>query len=66
MFIATYCPEILQITGKQLKELCEDTNNKTPLGPVYIDFGVQVNGRPETNPAQAEALLKDYEKRASA
>lgn len=36
------------------------TNNKTPFGPVYIDFGIQANGEPEKNPHQTKALQEDY------
>ena len=63
VFIATYCPEISLITGKQLKDLCKDTESKTPLGSVYIDFAIQLNGEPKTNSAQAKALSKDYKTR---
>jgi len=33
------------------------------LVQIRIEFGVQANGSPITNPAQAEALLEDYKTR---
>ena len=61
--LATFCPEISLITGQQLLELYTQAGNKNPFGQVYIDFGVQINGNPKINPAQAERLLEDFKNR---
>ena len=61
--IATFCPEIPLITGQQLLGLYMQAGNKNPFGNVYIDFGVQVNGAPEINSAQAKIILNDFKKR---
>ncbi len=61
--IATFCPEIPLITGQKLLELYSRAENQNPFGQVYIDFGVQINGEPKTNSAQAEILLKDLRDR---
>lgn len=58
--ISHFCPEIPLITGQQLFDLYKQAGNKNPFGDVYIDFGVQVNGKPSRNPAQAKALLESY------
>ena len=58
--ISKFCPEIPLITGQQLFDLYKQAGNKNPFGDVYIDFGVQVNGKPTRNPAQAKALLESY------
>lgn len=57
--IATFCPEIPLITGKQILNLYSQAGDKNPFGPVYIDFGVQINGKPKVNPTQAKILLDD-------
>jgi hypothetical protein len=61
--LATFCPEIPLITGQQLSELYSQAENSNPFGPVYIDFGVQINGEPKINPTQAKILSRDFEDR---
>ena len=61
--MATFLPEVSLIRGRELLELQKNSGDKTPLGSVYIDFGVQVNGNPKNNKAQAEALQADYKTR---
>ena len=61
--IATFCPEIPLITGKELLSVVENTGSKTPFGLAYVDFGVQVDGEPETNSDQARVLQEDYKLR---
>ena len=60
--LATFCPEIPLITGQQLLELYSQAKDQNPFGEVYIDFGVQINGEPKTNPTQAKTLLEDFKK----
>lgn len=60
--LATFMPEIPLIGGKQLLELYQQAGDKNPFGGVYIDFGVQLNGNPQTNKAQAKALLDSFKK----
>jgi hypothetical protein len=55
-------PEIPLIGGKQLSELYHQAGDKNPFGRVYIDFGVQLNGNPETNKTQAKTLLDSFKK----
>ncbi|MBU0959527.1 MAG: hypothetical protein KKB31_06280 [Nanoarchaeota archaeon] len=61
--LATFCPEIPLITGEQLLNLYKQAGNKNPFGIVYIDFGIQINGQPNTNREQARILLDDFKKR---
>ncbi|MFA5020371.1 MAG: hypothetical protein WC533_04730 [Candidatus Pacearchaeota archaeon] len=61
--IATFFPEFPLITGQQLLRLYLKIGNKNPSGHVYIDFGVQINGKPRFNQIQAEILLKDFKSR---
>ena len=61
--IATLCPEIPLIRGREILDVIKNTKNKTPFGNVYVDFGVQVNGNPETNSVQAKILLDEYKSR---
>ncbi len=58
--MSQFCPEVNLINGKQLLDLYKLKENKNPFGKVYIDFGVQVNGKPDTNPTQARFLLNNY------
>ena len=51
------------ITGKQLLHLYSQAGHKNPFGYVNINFGVQINGEPETNGLISKKLLKDFEKR---
>jgi hypothetical protein len=62
--IATFCPKIPLITGQQLLGLYTQAENKNPIGDVYIDFGVQINGKPKVNPRQAKILLDDFSQRS--
>jgi len=62
-FISTYLPEVPLIRGREIQDIITNTGSKTPFGSVYVDFGVQVNGNPKTNKAQAQALLADYKAR---
>jgi len=50
------------IRGKQLLRMWENAGKGNPFGSVYIDFGVQANGKPEANSAQAKILLESLEK----
>jgi len=61
--VATFCPEIPLITGRQLKGLYENGGNKNPFGDVFINFGVKIHGRPEKNTPQAKSLLGEFDKR---
>ena len=61
--IATFCPEVPLIIGQQLLGLYSQARNKNPFGDVYIDFGVQIDGTPKINPAQAKILLDDFRAR---
>lgn len=60
--IATFT-DIPLITGQQLLRLYSDEGNKNPFENVYIDFGAQINGKPNVNSNQAKILLTDFEKR---
>jgi len=60
--IATFT-DIPLIRGSQSLELYKQAGDKNPFGSVYIDFGANINGNPNTNPFQAELLLKDFKKR---
>jgi hypothetical protein len=50
------------IGGEELLDLYKQAGNKNPIGSIYTDFGLQISGRPETNNAQAEALLASFKK----
>jgi hypothetical protein len=61
--VATFCPEFPLITGQQLLRLYSKAGEKNPFGEVYVDFGVNLNGDPRTNPEQAKILLQEMKKR---
>jgi len=61
--LATFLPEVPLITGQQLLSLYKQAGNKNPFGDVYIDFGIQINGKPEINSGQARILSKDFKSR---
>jgi len=61
--LATFCPEVPLITGQQLLSLYEQAGDKNPFGQVYIDFGVQINGKPKVNEAQAKIFLEEFKDR---
>ena len=61
--LATFLPEVPLITGQQLLSLYKQAGNKNPFGDVYIDFGIQINGKPETNPVQMKAILDELSSR---
>ena len=61
--LATFLPEFPLIAGQQLLSLYKQAGNKNPFGDVYIDFGIQINGKPETNPVQMKAILDELSSR---
>jgi len=61
--IATFCPEIPLIRGKQLLEVYRQAGNRNPFGNVYVDFGVAVIGSPKTNSVQAQIILDGLKSR---
>gem|GEM_PF-4320869 len=55
--------EIGQETWHQNYMFLIKIRTESLLVQIRIEFGVQANGSPITNPAQAEALLEDYKTR---
>jgi hypothetical protein len=49
---------IPMVTHNQMRRACEKAGTSTPFGTVYLDLGFNINGSPQTNPAQAKYLLE--------